>query len=68
MREWLKKIRETAQTSQQIVATDCGISRQAYQMIESGVRTPSVKVAKKIAEVLNFDWNLFFADENRETA
>jgi len=42
------------------VAQQCGIDEFAYCMIEHGKRTPSVKTAKKIAEVLGFDWTKFF--------
>jgi putative transcriptional regulator len=36
-------------------------------MIENGERIPSVGTAKKIAEILNFDWTLFFEEERNET-
>jgi len=32
--------------------------------IENGNANPSVKVAKKIAAVLGFDWTRFFDDED----
>jgi len=35
--------------------------------IELGERQPSVKVAKKIASVLGFDWTLFYQDEDELT-
>ena len=40
--------------------TNKGITRQYYGMIENGDRTPSVDVAKSIAEVLEIDWTIFF--------
>lgn len=40
--------------------TNKGITRQYYGMIENGDRTPSVDVAKSIAEVLDIDWTIFF--------
>ena len=36
------------------------VSRQYYGMIENGERTPSVDVAKAIANVLNINWTIFF--------
>jgi len=36
-------------------------------MIENGSRDPSVKVAKKIAAVLNIDWTLFFREKGNES-
>lgn len=46
--------------SQQQVADEVKISRQFYGMIEKGERRPSVEVAKKIAQTLSFDWQIFF--------
>ena len=58
----LLKFREKAGFSQQYVAEKCEISQQAYSYIENGKRKPSVKVAKKIAEILNFPWEKFYED------
>ena len=59
MRLWLKKEREIKNFTQQSIAKNVGVERQYYGMIEKGERTPSPKVAKKIAEVLDLDWTLF---------
>lgn len=45
------------------VAKQVGITQQMYGMIENGERRPSVKTAKKIARVLDFDWTLMYQDE-----
>lgn len=37
-----------------------GITRQYYSMIEKGERRPSVKVAKKLGELLGINWTVFF--------
>lgn len=42
------------------VAKQCGIDESTYCLIEHGKRNPSVKTAKKIAKVLDFDWTAFF--------
>ena len=60
MREWLKKIRTEKGMTQDEVATECGISRQYYNFIESGERNCPVDTAKKIAAALGFEWIKFF--------
>lgn len=56
MRTWLKDARERIGLSQAAVADKVSITQQHYSLIENGERQPSVKVAKEIASVLNFDW------------
>ncbi|ADO57467.1 MULTISPECIES: helix-turn-helix transcriptional regulator [Paenibacillus] len=65
-REWLVKLRNDANKTHDEVATKVKISRQYYGMIESGIRNPSVDLAKKIASFLEFEWTLFFADKSNE--
>ena len=60
MRNWLKKIRIKANKTMKSVAENVGISECYYSQIENGTRNASVSVAKKIAEVLGFDWQKFF--------
>lgn len=60
MRSWLKDEREVKKLTQQSVADIVGVERQYYGMIEKGSRTPSPRIAKKIAKVLDVDWTLFF--------
>ncbi|ODA41076.1 helix-turn-helix transcriptional regulator [Desulfosporosinus sp. BG] len=60
IRFWLSNIRLDAGMTHDEVAKNVGVKRQYYSMIENGERTPSVKVARKIGEVLNFNWTLFF--------
>lgn len=67
VRDWLIKIREAANMTHEDVANAAGIKRQYYSMIESGKRNPSVAVAQKIAEILNFDWTIFFASQGNKT-
>lgn len=59
-REWLEKLRKEAGLTQEEVADKSGIHTASYSNIENGKKTLSVKTAKKIAEVLNFDWKDFF--------
>ncbi|CAM4019333.1 helix-turn-helix transcriptional regulator [Mesobacillus zeae] len=59
-RTWLHEERAAAKRTQEEVAEAAGIKRPYYSQIESGVRRPSVDVAKKIAGYIGFDWVLFF--------
>lgn len=59
MRTWLKKLRENAGFTHEQVADGAKLSRSYYTNIENGLKTPSVKAAKSIARVLNFQWELF---------
>jgi putative transcriptional regulator len=67
MRTWLAKARKQKKLTHQKVADLAGIKRQYYGMIENGERTPSVGTAKKIAEILDIDWTLFFDDLGNKT-
>lgn len=60
--EWLIRTRETSGMSQEQVAGSCKITRQYYNFIENGRRSPSPKIAKRIAAVLGFDWTKFYED------
>ena len=62
MRDWLVKIRENQGRSQYEVAAKAGISQSFYSAIELGNRGNKlpVQTAKKIADVLNFEWDMFY--------
>lgn len=64
MRTWLKVYRKKCGYTQEETAELSDISRSYYTHIEQGNKTPTVKVAKAIAEVLNFDWTLLFEDQD----
>ncbi|GAB7387421.1 helix-turn-helix transcriptional regulator [Bacillaceae bacterium] len=66
-REWLADLRKKAKMTHQSVAKAVGISRQYYGFIENGDRDPSVTVAKKLGNLLGFDWTIFYEDESYET-
>lgn len=63
LRYWLKEIRILKRLTQEDVAFQSDISRSFYTHIENGTKTPSVEVAKKIANTLGFDWTIFFTSE-----
>lgn len=56
----LKGIRKAKGLRQTDLAKASGISQSLVVKLESGERKPSVKVAKRIASVLGFDWTEFF--------
>lgn len=60
MLKWLVEIR--GQRSQQAVAHEIGIAQSTYASIEVGSRNPSVPMAKRIADVLGFDWTRFYEE------
>ena len=64
MREWLINIRKSSDYSPKSLAVKCNVARSYYNQIENGKRNPSVPLAQRIAELLSFDWTLFF--ENAE--
>lgn len=57
LRHWLIELR--GNRSQESTAKSIGITRGAYANIELGKRNPSVTLAKRIGDTLNFDWTLF---------
>lgn len=67
MKKWLIKYREKRKLSQSDLASMVGVSREYISMIETGNRNPSVAVAKKIGEALEFKWEIFFKENSNET-
>jgi putative transcriptional regulator len=67
MREWLIRQREKNGLTQEQVAKESEIERTYYNMIERGKRRPSVEVAKRIGNVLQFDWTVFFSTKCNKT-
>lgn len=64
-REWLKCHRLNKGLTQKDVAAKAKIARTTYASIEQGERNAGVQTAKSIAEVLDFNWTLFFDDQVR---
>ena len=56
----LCNIRKRKNLTMKEVGLQAKISESTYCLIENGKRRPSVKVAKRIAAVLDFDWTKFF--------
>mgnify|MGYP000868986394 CR=1 FL=1 len=62
----LKEQRNQKKLTQSELAKKIGTTRPTITRYETGARRPSVNVAKKIADVLGFDWTLFFEDQKRQ--
>lgn len=59
----LKEHRKNARLTQSTLSELCECGRTTICMIENGKLRPSVKLAKRIGNVLGVDWTLFYADE-----
>lgn len=66
--EKIKQCRKEKKLTQSNLAVKTGVTEQYIYMIEANERTPSVKVAKKIASILGFNWTEFYKDEYKEGA
>lgn len=62
---WLKDIRTEAGMTMKDIAEKIGITQVSYWQIEHGICKPKVENAKKIARVLDFDWQRFYPDEQK---
>lgn len=56
----LKEVRTNAGMTQEQLATLCNVQRTTITMIENGENKPSVQLAMKLGEVLNFEWKECF--------
>lgn len=63
---WLKELRKSKGFTQDKVTELTGIDRRYISMIENGIRRPSPEVAMRIAEVLGFDWTMFYTKSETE--
>lgn len=57
----LKSKRESAGLTQEELGRKLGISRQAVSLLENGTNKPTVENAKKLGEILGFDWTELYA-------
>lgn len=60
--EKLKKQRKALHLTQEQLANETGVSLSLIWKIENGERKPSVKIAKRIANVLGFPWTDFYEE------
>ena len=61
--EWLKKIRENKNLSQEKVAELAGVDRSMISKLENGSAMPSVETAQSIANILGFNLTRFFESD-----
>lgn len=66
-RVWLIELRNKSKLTQEEVAERVGIARTTYAMYEQGQRTPKVPTILKIADALDFEWQLFFEEQLHDT-
>lgn len=66
-RTWLQKLREMRGLTQKEIADVSKVSQQHYSLIETGERRPSPELAKKIADVLGFEWTKFYESDGEAT-
>ncbi len=62
-RIWLINCRLNLGLSRGRVAKMLRVSEPAYTAYEMGTRTPRPTKAKILAELLGFDWTMFYSDE-----
>jgi len=67
LRHWLLNKRNEKEFTQEDVANKADMRRSTYSMIELGQRNATVTNAKKIANVLDFDWTIFFEDKRHDS-
>ena len=58
----IRALRKAKGLRQTDLAQAVGVSQPVITKLERGERKPSVKVAKRIAAVLDFDWTDFFKE------
>lgn len=68
LRLWFKEIRESKGLTQEKIAKQVGVTRQFIGMIENGTANPHPETAKALADLLEFDWTLFFNNFKKNSA
>lgn len=63
--ERLKQLRQAKQLTQEELASQVGLTRQAISAYENCVANPPVDTAKKVAAALGVDWRELFEEENK---
>ena len=65
-REWLIILRKSKKAPQVYVSKHAHISQSVYSDYENGKKNPSVPIAKRIGAILDFDWRLFYEDDEEQ--
>lgn len=63
--DWLKEYRLQSGMTMKEIAEKIGMTQVSYWQIEHGICKPKVENAKKIGNLLSFDWRLFYPDEEK---
>ncbi len=63
-RHWLIQKRQDSGLTFKEIGTRVGVTPQCIYWWEIGKRTPSPNKAKKIANVLNFEWTKFYENNS----
>ncbi len=64
---WLQEKRSKKGLTQKEVAKKVGINRASLSKLENGNTNPSVRLAKMLGDVLDFEWTRFYeADPDEE--
>lgn len=63
---YLRKEMERVGMTSAELASVAQVSVRTVKAYERGERQPSIKVAKRIAAVLGFDWTEFFSDDKED--
>lgn len=62
-RHWLIQARYDSGKSFKELAKETGVSQQAITNWEVGKRRPRPEIAKRYAQILNFDWTKFYEND-----
>ena len=62
----LGRIRRTLGLKQSDVEKATGIDDSTLSLYENGHRTPTVENAKKLADLMGFDWTAFYDERNNK--
>ena len=66
MRTWFKEARECSQISKKDLAEIVSVDPAYISKIEKGQRDPSVILAMKLGKILNFEWQQFYKELEKE--
>lgn len=62
-RKWLTGFRLASGKTFKELSKEIGVTPQFLYYLETGERTPSTKLAKKIAKILGFEWTKFYEEQ-----
>ena len=66
MRTWFKEARELSQISKKDLAEIVSVDPTYISKLEKGQRDPSVILAMKLGKILDFEWQQFYKELEKE--